>query len=416
MTRRLAGAVSLFRGNPVWVRYFLGRWISVTGSTVAPIALAFAVLDLGGGPTGLGLVLVSGPVTHIVVSPFAGVVADRFARHLVLACCQVVNGTVQAVTALLVLTGAATVPVLAGLGLVTGAATSAIRPAGQGLLPQLVERDRLPDANALTQISNNLAGIGGPALAGVLVAGIGPGWVLAWDAASFFLSAALLFTLPVGRVKRGLQTGMLAELREGWAVFLSLRWVGVLALLSATSSALWAAGITVLGPAYANDHLGGPAAWGVLNSALAAGFAVGSITALLVRPRRAGLICCLAMLPEAALLGCLAAQLPLPAIAVTAAVCGVGGTFELVTYTSTLQARLPEEQMSRVLATIALVTSLLVPVALVSAGPLAAAAGATTVLAAAAVTALLAAALAFSIRDVRNLGKDDGSEGGVNEV
>ncbi|GAA2119431.1 MFS transporter [Actinomadura napierensis] len=401
--RHLAGAIALARQNPVWRRYFAARWVSVTGSTVAPIAAAYAVLGIGGGATGIGLVLVGGPIVFMALSPVGGVVADRYPRRTVLACCQYASAAVQGAVAVLVLTGSASVPALAGLQLVQGAVTAFFGPAARGLLPQLVDKEALPDANGLAQISNNMVAIGGPPVAGVVIAFSGPGWVLAWDAVSFLLSGLLFGGLAVPPVRPRPAARFRAEIAEGWRVLAGLRWVAAIAVLSATSSGLWAASITVLGPVWAADRYDGAVTWGLFSSALGAGLAAGSITAVLVRPQRPGLICCLVMLPEAALLGAMAAGLPFPLVAAAAVVCGAGGTLELVVYQSALGAWLPEEHISRVQSFIALIGTVLVPVAMVGAGPAAALLGAPVVLGGCAAVALLAAAVAYSVPDVRAL-------------
>ncbi|MEV4581494.1 hypothetical protein AB0K16_50495 [Nonomuraea jabiensis] len=77
---RLTAAVELLRTNHRYRRYALARISSTIGSTVAPLGLAFAVVDLGDGATALGLVLMSGLLIFLVVTPVAGVLADRLPR------------------------------------------------------------------------------------------------------------------------------------------------------------------------------------------------------------------------------------------------------------------------------------------------------------------------------------------------
>ena len=95
--------------------------------------------------------------------------SDRLPRHLVLVAAAVVQGLVQAVSGVLVLTGHATIGLLAGLAIVYGLADGFVIPASQGLIPLIVSTVRLQQANALLGLSRSILGFAAPALGGVLV-------------------------------------------------------------------------------------------------------------------------------------------------------------------------------------------------------------------------------------------------------
>jgi hypothetical protein len=97
---------------------FLGRTISFLGSAMAPVALAFAVLELTGSKTDLGLVLAARSIPQIVLLLAGGVLADRLSRHHMMVASNIVSGGAQAAVAALLLTGAAEVWHLAALAAV----------------------------------------------------------------------------------------------------------------------------------------------------------------------------------------------------------------------------------------------------------------------------------------------------------
>ncbi|SEH02387.1 Transmembrane secretion effector [Nonomuraea solani] len=204
--RRLAAAVELLRSNRRYRRYALARISSTIGTTVAPLGLAFAVVDLGGGATALGFVLMSGLLIFLAVTPAAGVLADRLPRLAIIVTCQLVCGVAQLGAAVLVLSGTATVWALAGLAVLAGAAGAFFQPAAKGLVVQLVPAGpMLVQANALLQICFNAVAIVGPGLAGLVIAESSPGVILAWDALTFLVSAAVFATLrlpPAARQER----------------------------------------------------------------------------------------------------------------------------------------------------------------------------------------------------------------------
>ncbi|MDQ3721765.1 MAG: MFS transporter, partial [Actinomycetota bacterium] len=98
----------------------------------------------------------------------------------------------HALLALLIVTGEVRISHLMVIGMLFGAAEAFYRPAASGLLPQTVPEDEIQEANAVTAMFANLAPFAGPALATVLVLGLGAAAAFAIDAATFLVSAALL--------------------------------------------------------------------------------------------------------------------------------------------------------------------------------------------------------------------------------
>ncbi|MGR6913613.1 MFS transporter [[Actinomadura] parvosata] len=404
MLQRLAASVELLRTNGGYRRYALARISSTIGTTVAPLGLAFAIIESGGGAAALGLVLMGGLLIFLAVTPAAGVAADRLPRLSIIVACQLVCGMSQLIAATLVVTGTASVWSLAGLEMVAGAAGAFFQPAVKGLVPQLVPPGpMLVQANALLQIANNAVAIIGPGLAGLVIALSSPGMILAWDGITFLASAAVFLTLRLPPPLRQERRRFLDDLIEGWSAFKSRRWLWVLTVLSALTSACWAAGVSVLGPIYATRYLDGAASWGLVTSAIGIGLACGSVTSLLFPPARVGLLMCAAPIPEALLMVSMASDAPLLALAGAGVLTGAAGTLQLITWTSYLQEAIPTEQLSRIMATNAMIGTLLVPISYAVAGPLAEIVGVRAVLGGCALIILGGAAVAVCFRDIRQL-------------
>ncbi|MFD8559657.1 MFS transporter [Streptosporangium canum] len=410
MRRRLAEAAELLRTNAPFRRYALARLSSTVGTTVAPLGLSFSVLQLGGGPGELSVVLMANLLVFLALTPVAGVIADRVPRLMVIVGCQVASAVIQGVAAALVMTGTATPALLAGTAVLTGAAGACIQPASKGLLPQLVESRAMVNANALLQIASNMIAVVGPVLAGLVIAASGPGVILAWDGVSFVVSAAVFLTLRLPSSPRPQQRQrFLADLTEGWGAFASRRWLWIITGLGTLTSGCWAACIEVLGPVYATQQMNGAVSWGIVSAALGVGLAVGSVAALLLRPVRVGLVVCVAAVPPGALLAAMAAAAPLALIAVAAVATGAAGTMKLITWSSFLQAGvIPEAQLSRVLALNAMMGALLVPVAYAMVGPVAEAVGVRPVLWACAILVIGGAVAAACVGEVRRLTAAEG--------
>src|SRR3954453_3913417 len=155
---------------------FSSTTISAIGDGVASIALVFAVLHIShDSPTAVGVVLACRQAAAAAISLAAGVVADRLPRHLVLVAVAGVQAVVQGAVGGLIVTGHATVPLLAVLAVVYGLAAGFAIPGENGLVPAVISAVRLQQANALMGLSRSILGFAAPALGGILVAAGSPG-------------------------------------------------------------------------------------------------------------------------------------------------------------------------------------------------------------------------------------------------
>ena len=386
---------------------FLGRMVSLFGSAFAPIALAFAVLDLTGSPADLGLVIAAGFVPQIVFILVGGVWADRLPRHYVMVASDVLAGGAQATMAALVLTDVAEIWHLVALQVVRGVATSFFFPAAQGIVPQTVSARLLQEANALLRLTRNGTQIGGVAAGGVLVAVIGSGWALAFDAATYFVGAVFLLALRLPRGATMPERHFVHELREGWYAFRSRAWLWGIVLQFAFVNAAGVGAWAVLGPVVADEQLGGAAAWGFILAAQAAGFIVGGVFTLRYRPQRLLLVATLAIFPMALPIVLLAVPAPAIVIALAAFAAGFGIEIFGVFWDVAMQQQIAPDQLSRVYSYDALGSFVFIPLGAAVAGPVAESAGVTETLAGAAAVIVVATALVLLIDDVRNLRRTD---------
>jgi MFS family permease len=350
---------------------FSGRLTSLAGSAIAPIALAFAILDLTGSPTSLGIVLAARLVPQILFLLVGGVIADRLPRQLVMVGANVVSGAAQGVVALILLLEVAEVWHLIALQLVAGASSAFFFPASSGIVPQTVPPAVLQQANALLRLSMSSTSILGAAAGGVLVAAVGSGWALAFDGATYFAAAVLLGRIRLSRAARIEGGNVLAELREGWREFSSRTWLWTIVLAFGFMNAAHSGASNVLGPTIAREELGGAAAWGFILSAEAAGLVAGGLLMLWLKPRRILLVGCSAMILLLPGLLLLSVAAPTPAIAAAYLLAGIGLEIFGVFWDTSLQQNIPQEKLSRVYSYDALGSFVQIPLGLIAAGPIA---------------------------------------------
>jgi predicted MFS family arabinose efflux permease len=283
---------------------------------------------------------------------------------------DLVAGSVQLTTAVLVLTGGAELWHLAALQAVGGTAQAFFFPASTGLIPQTVEPPILQQANAILRMSLNAASIGGAALGGFLVAIVGPGWALSVDAGTFFVSAVFLALMRVSGSERLEAPNFLQELREGWHEFSSRTWLWVIVLAFGFLNAAETGAFNVLGPVVAKEELGGAGAYGALLAAEAVGLLLGGLLALHVRPARPLFVGCAAIAGLPPVLVLLAIGAPLGVILAAALVMGVGIEIFGVLWDTSLQQHVPQQALSRVSSYDALGSFVFIPLGQIAVGPL----------------------------------------------
>jgi MFS family permease len=358
---------------------FTATTITTIGDRLAVIALAFAVLDLGGA-TDLGIVLAARLGVNALVFLAGGVISDRLPRNLVLVGASIVQGAAQAATAALVLAGHASVLWLVVLQAVYGVGDGLVVPAETGLIPQTVSPERLQQANALQGLTRNVTRVLGPAVGAAIVVAASPGVALAADAASFVLCALILLRIRISpRVGGPERETFWRELRAGWREFAARTWLWSAVLLYGLGNFSWAAW-SVLGPFVAKSDLGGAGAWGAILVAGGVGSVVGGFLALRIRPERPLAVSVAFSALPALQFAALAAALPVWVIAAATFVAGVGLSIHLALWFTVFQQQVPEHAQSRVSSYDALGSYVLLPVGAAIAGPVAAAVGVHTTL------------------------------------
>ncbi len=389
---------------------FFGRSLSAIGDAIVPVALTFAVLDLGDA-TDLGLVLGSSSLARVVFLVAGGVWADRLPRQLVMMAADVLRAAVQALLAVAFFTDSIRIWQLAVGSALFGAAGAFFNPASTGLVPELVSRERLQEANALLGLARSAIEVFGPVVSGIVVATLGFGVVFAVDAASFVASFACLAAMRLPRrLRRRERTSMLAEAIDGLRVVRERRWI--VAALSCDLVFNFAfAAYFVLGPVVFEQHFDGARDWGIAMTGAAIGGIVGGLVVLRFRPSRPLFAAYAFSFVTPLQLLALAVPLPLPAI-VAGAMLVVVALVLVNTYWATMeQQHVPAAYLSRVDSLGWMISLVAFPLGAVVAGPLADAIGVGPTLVGAAALMAAGVAGALSVRDFRELRRLDDRPG-----
>ncbi|WP_223180134.1 MFS transporter, partial [Streptomyces griseicoloratus] len=397
------------RRRPAWAgrNYSLltaAAVITSLGSNGALIAAAFAVLEAGGDGGDVGLVAAARTLPLVLFLLIGGAVADRLPRHRVMVAANALNFLSQGAFAVLVLAGEPRLWQMMLLAALGGTGQAFFSPAAEGMLMSCVDGEQAGRAFAVFRMAMQGAGLGGAALGGAMVAAVGPGWVLAADAAAFAVAGALRAFLDVGHIPpRAPGGGLLADLRDGWREFAGRPWLWGIVVQFSIANAVVGAADAVYGPLVARDHLGGAGPWGLALGFFGAGTVVGALLMTRWKPRRllfVGTLCVFPLaLPSAAL------AVPVPAAALCAVMFLTGVTLEVfgVSWMTALHQEIPEDKLSRVSAYDWFGSVALVPLATALAGPAETAFGRTASLWGCATLVVLVTAAVLCVPEVRNL-------------
>lgn len=393
------------RAQRPFVLVFTGGTIFSAGNAIAPIAIAFAVLETTGSTADLGFVVAGRTLALAVCVLFGGAVADRLPQRSVMLAGALAAGVSEAATAALLLSHSASIGLLVALQVFNGAVAGFVMPASRSAIPQTVPSELLHQANVVNRMGANATSILGAAVGGILIAAVGPGWGVAVDSGTFWAAAAcfLVLRLPSTPEERDSE-GIGRQLAEGWRDFRSRTWLWTIVLQFALVNAGFDGVFDVLGPATAQRELGGARAWGLIMAFWSIGFVVGGVVATRLKyVRRPLLVGALGVVPTGAFLGLIAVPLAVPALCGVALVTGAGIEVFGVEWDVTMQRHIPADRLSRVYSYDMLGSFVFIPLGQVFAGLIQPALGLTTSITLCALIAFVPSVLVLAVRDVRTL-------------
>lgn len=394
----------------VWI----GQTISGLGDGIFSLALAWQVLLMTHSGAAMGIVLVALALPRLAFMLIGGVIADRLPRRKIILWSDGGRGLIVLFVSILGFSGLLQFWHLVAEALIFGVVDGFFTPAVMAIIPDLVEKDDLPSANATSSVSNNLAQLVGPVLGAGLIALAGPMSVFALNGLSFFLSVAFLLfvriperhvepasssqsehSLIVGErdetgiygeersLKEQRQNGILqgfkgviADTWEGFFFVRSSRWLWVSILCLSFSN------LGVTGPLFASmprltHDVYGQGAWllGLISSASP----IGSLLALVLlgqatRLKRRGLVAYLSLIPSS--LGLVMFGLPWSHTAflligpLASAMFGFSVAFFNTIWITIMQEMIPGDKLGRVISLDMLGSFALIPVSDALAGVL----------------------------------------------
>jgi MFS family permease len=353
-------------------RLFIARFISNYGNGLGPIAIAFGVLALPNGSANLlGIALGSTAVCFLLMAPFGGVIADKYGRARMVGLTDMLAGLVLFIQVYFFAIGDVPLIVLILVNGAFGILWGVFWPAFAGVLPSVLPEEALQKGNAINSLVANAGIILGAASAGFLVSGFGAATALAIDAISFFVSGVMIFTFrhvtPRAEVT---ENTVFDDLKHGWQVFRSFRWIVVIVVSFSFIVMCWAAAESVLGPLIALEHFNGPKSWSLVITAESAGLIVGALIALKIKPKYPMRFLMLSSFTITFYIWTMAKPQSLALIAFGAFLFGITLDLWGTLWSTALQRKVPRDSLSRVSSFDAMGSMIFKPVGLAIAAPL----------------------------------------------
>ncbi|MBI4200995.1 MAG: MFS transporter [Chloroflexi bacterium] len=330
--------------------FWCGQLISVLGFQMLIVAQGWLIYDLTGSKVQLGLVGLASAVPSILLNLFGGVVADKVDIRRLIIVLQSLSALVMLVLATLTLTHLVEPWHLMAVAFLMGAMGAFDGPSRQAIFPHLIQRDAMMNAVALNSATWQSSRIIGPALAGVLIALVGPAITFYMAAAGFVVFALFLAAVRMPRLKRTSSTNVFADMVEGLKYIRSNRTFLFLLGMSFFNSFFGMSYIFLM-PVFQKDVLGvGPSGLGVLLGMGGAGALLGTVlVASLGNIRSKGLM----LIGGAVAFGCLLMLFAYShwflASLLLVALAGASASIYLILIQGTLQMLVPNQFRGRVM-------------------------------------------------------------------
>ncbi|KQW45904.1 MFS transporter [Nocardioides sp. Root1257] len=304
-------------GNRNFRIYAVGGFISNVGTWMQSTAMSWLVLQVGGGGSGLGAAIALQMLPTLVLSPWAGALADSLPKRTVIVGSQAVMATFSAILGVLAVTGMAGLWQVLMLNLLFGIGRAVETPARLSFVSELVDRHQMTNAVALNSASFHASRLIGPGVAGLLIAALGSGasatgWVILANAATYgasigslvLLDTRLLNKLPARAHSRGAvgQGVRYLQRRPDLQLVLTLSFfVGMFGM-----------NFTILSALMATDEFGkGAREFGILGTLMAIGSLAGPVlTARRPQPRLRRLVIAASLFAGVQMLSALAPTYP----------------------------------------------------------------------------------------------------------
>ena len=212
-------------GIPEFRRLLIGHGVNMLGTSIFIIGMGWTIAEVG-GPKAYGLVFTAYFLGHLPLLLYGGMVVDRMPRRTVALISDLAQAILVTIAMLALMAGFDVIKTLLVITFLTGGAGAFSIPAIGALVPDLVEEEILPQANALRGVAMTAAWMLGPLIGGITVEQWGIEVCLFLDVLTFLFSGAVLWTISEVPIQREEEAESLREeVTEAWAFVKTQPWL-----------------------------------------------------------------------------------------------------------------------------------------------------------------------------------------------
>ena len=397
--------------EPLRIRDFRLLWtgmtVSLVGDYIFLVALAWETYELSNTPSALGWVS-AGYVTPIVLLVLGGgVLTDRFERRHMMVVAHVIRACANGTAGALAITGHLRLWEFVVLASVTGVGDALFMPAWGSIVPEIVPRKLLPQANSLDQFVRPATGLVGPALGGIVIATAGAGVALVLDAGTFAVAAGTALALKPRPFEPRKRPSVLQEIREGFEFARARAWLWGTFLANILMNVSTAARNVLLPFLVKNNLHSSARGLGLVYSAVGAGALISAFGyGQRGLPRRHVLvmyggwtICCFAIAGYGVATN-------VPELVVLGLLFGLGLAFGQAIWGTMMHRLVPREVLGRVISLDYLTAISMMPISFMAVGFVAGGVGTRATLVGAGLLSGIATVLALAIPGMRDSERD----------
>ena len=259
---------------------FAGTGISLLGDGVYTVAIAWQVYEISNVPTALSIVGLAWTLPMVAFLLIGGVLGDRIDRRRLMVASDLLRAVAIGAIGVLAVTGAIELWHVVALVAFYGIGEALFAPSFQAIVPEVVPKHQLVQANSLQQLTEPIAfRLAGPAIGGIVIATFGTGEAFLIDAATFLVSAACVAAMkPRPRPEPDEESSIGEDLREGGRFVRSQPWLWATLVAAGLTLLLWLGPLEVLLPfVVKNEYGAGAGGLGVIFGAIGAGAVVAAI-------------------------------------------------------------------------------------------------------------------------------------------
>ena len=352
-----------------------GQFISMMGDMIYEIALGFWVLAFTGSPALMGTLMATSLLPGVILSPFAGVVVDRSNRKRLMILMDLIRGITIITVAIVAIMGLLQLWMVFLAGIILGIGGAFFGPAAMSVLPQMVPRDKLTNANSLFGVSNTGADILGNSLGGILYVLIGAPLMFLLNGISFILSGiSISFAkIPKSRESKITTQNFLSDLKESTQFVWKLKGLLYILLIFSIFSFLVHIAVVLLIPLFQFTPGLGAAKYGIAVACFTVGVFMGMVvlSTVNVHPSKKATLMLVSLTISNLCLILFALTTQFYLMALLLLIAGLSESVVNVFILSSIQSVVPDQMMGKVMGLVGTLTLALTPLAMVTGGVLA---------------------------------------------